>query len=141
MESHLDVPAQPTRNDDERTVSSAALLDRWLAHDWRDSVSLDELSPFDRIVVTTKNHTYEIVVGSTDERTVLVRGGTAFPEFMSAHLIGSSLGGSAIKLRTVAVGSRLELTTHNGRWLITTPVQAIAVVLSGASHRDDAKAT
>src|SRR5690242_13011444 len=138
MDSPLGARSEAPQNEEKRTIASAALLDRWSEHDWRDAVSLDELSPFDRMIVTTRNHTYEIVVGSPEQQTVLVRGGTAFSEFMAARLIGSSLGGSTIKVRTVAVGFRLELTTHPGCWLITTPIQAIAVVPARASLRDGA---
>ena len=135
MESHLDIPYQAPSG--ERRTVAGEPLDGVSARGWHDVVTLDQLSPLDRIVATTRNHTYEIVVGSADDQTVLVRGGTAFPEFISAHLLGSSLGGGKLKVGTVAVGLRLELATHTGRWLITTPVQAIAVVPTTVTQRDD----
>jgi hypothetical protein len=72
--------------------------------DSRDEVILDELFPGDRILATTRNSTYEIVVESPWTGEVLLRG---------ARLAGSLLGGSSLKIRSVDVGRRLEFT-HDG---------------------------
>jgi hypothetical protein len=120
-------------------VSSAAILERWSEHDWVDAVSIAKLSPFDRIVATTRNHTYEIVVGSPEDGTVLVRGGSYFADLTVARVIGSSLGGSTIKLGALAVGFRVELATHDGRLVITTPVEALAVVRGRETGREAAR--
>src|SRR5712691_5797623 len=50
-------------------------LNRWSAYAWRAGVSLDQLSVSDRILATTENHMYEIVVTSPVTAAVLVRGG------------------------------------------------------------------
>ena len=57
---------------------------------------------------------------------VLVRGGAFFPVFTQARLAGSSLGGSFLKLRSVHVGFRLELSTDRG-FIITSPVRTVAI--------------
>jgi hypothetical protein len=94
------------------------------------AVTLDQLSPLERIVARTRHHVYEIVSGATDDGTILVRGGNAFPEFVSARLIGSSSNGR-IRFGTIAVGSRIHVEASNGRWLMTTPVEALAVTPRG----------
>lgn len=115
-------------------VSSAATLARWSDYSWQEFVSVNQLAPFDRIVVTTRNHVYEIVVTSPDNGEVLVRGG-AFPTFVLATIIGSR-GHGAIELGAVAVGLRLEFELHAGPWIVTSPIEAVAVVPAGAIHRD-----
>ena len=134
MEPHTnDAGKTISHRGDQIAVSSGAILDRWSEYHWLDAVSLHDLSPLDRIVVTTHNHTYEIIVASPTDGTVLVRGGTAFPDFVVARLLGSSLGGSTIKLRTIAADFRMELARKD-RWLITTPVERIALIPGRASR-------
>jgi hypothetical protein len=135
MQEHLESPGAAPPPRERFAVSSAAILDRWREYNWLDAVSLDELSPFDRVVITTRNHAYEIVVASPEDGTVLVRGGTAFTEFAEARLVGSCFGGSTAKLRTVAVGFRIEFAVE-GRCLLTTRVETLAVVPAGASRRE-----
>jgi len=114
-------PSRPTRP----PTLSHVLLSTWVDHDWRDGVRVDALSPFDRLTVTTENSTYDCVVVSPATAELLVRGGPFFPDFTPAHLAGSSLGGSCLKLGSVHVGFCLELVAR-GRFIITSPVRAIA---------------
>jgi hypothetical protein len=100
---------------------------------WRDEVALDDLSAGDRILATTRNHTYEIVVQSPWTSEVEVRGGDFCREFSAARLAGSLLGGRTLKLRSVGVGLRLEFA-HQGSTFITTRVRAIRVVAVGPSR-------
>ena len=58
---------------------SGTTLSDWSGYDWCDEVSLNQLSAFDRLVITTRNHTYEVIVTSPDTGDVMVRGGTIFP--------------------------------------------------------------
>ena len=103
-----------TRDRDRSTVPPVAvpargLLSSWSTHDWAGGVHVDELAALERLLVTTVNSTYEIILVAPASGSVLVRGGAYFPVFTSARLAGSSLGGSFLKLRTVHVGFRLEL--------------------------------
>ena len=59
------------------------------------------------------------------ERECALRGGAFFPVFTPARLAGSSLGGSFLKLRSVHVGFRLELSTDRG-FIITSPVRSVS---------------
>ena len=112
----------------QRTVvPTSALLSAWNGFEWDNGVNLSQLSPLDRITVRTRHSLYEIVVLSTDNAEVLVRGGEFFPEFTRVRLSGSSLGGSFLKLRTIHVGFRLELSL--GRtFVLTSPVRRISLI-------------
>ena len=107
-------------------VPASGLLSSWSAHDWRGGVRVDELSALERLIVTTANSTYEIILVSPASANVLVRGGAFFPVFTEARLAGSSLGGSFLKLRSVHVGFRLELGTDKG-FIITSPVRTVTI--------------
>jgi hypothetical protein len=110
-------------------VPGPETLSVWSAYDWCDEVRLGQLAAFDRIVITTRNHTYEIIVTAPDTGEVLVRGGTVFPRFTAARLNGSTLGGSVIKVHSVNVGFRVEFAIENVP-VVTSRVQTLAVVQS-----------
>ena len=108
-------------------VPSSALLSAWNGFEWDNGVNLNDLAPMDRLAVRTRHSLYEIIVLSTESGEVLVRGGEFFPEFTRVRLSGSSLGGSFLKLRTIHVGFRLELSL--GRtFVLTSPVRRISLV-------------
>jgi len=96
-----------------------------------DEVSLDQLSAGDRILVTTLNHTYEIVATLQEREDLLVRGGHFFPDFTPIHLAGSLAGRGVLELGTIRVGKRLELI-HRGGPVVTTQVRRIQVVPAAA---------
>jgi hypothetical protein len=102
------------------------LLSSWSAHDWRSGITLDQLAVLERLIVTTVNSTYDIILVAPASANVLVRGGAFFPVFTPARLAGSSLGGSFLKLRSVHVGFRLELGTDNGV-IITSAVRSVVI--------------
>jgi hypothetical protein len=95
-----------------------------------EEVRLDQLSAFDRIIVTTRNSTCEIVVTSPRTADVLVRGGHFFLELTTSRLASCSLGIDVVKIRSVNVGLRLEFILPGGRSVITTRVRSINVVQS-----------
>ncbi|MEP7304948.1 MAG: hypothetical protein ABJA98_05480 [Acidobacteriota bacterium] len=120
------MPHKTTTSSSGAVVATAAILDRWSTHDWRDGMSIADLQPLDRVTVRTLNSTYEIVVVAPDSADVAVRGGTFFPTFSRAHVAGSSLGGSFLKVHSIHVGFCLELVL-NARSIVTSPVQSISV--------------
>jgi hypothetical protein len=105
-------------------VPTSGVLSVWSAHDWRGGVHVDDLSALERLVVKTHNSTYEIILVAADSARILVRGGAFFPVFTPARLAGSSLGGAFLKLRSVHVGFRLELSTEGG-FIVTSPVRSV----------------
>ena len=102
------------------------MLSAWSSHDWRGGVRVEELSALERVIVKTENSTYEMILLSSATADVLVRGGAFFPVFTPARLAGSSLGGSFLKLRSVHVGFRMELSCERG-FIITSTVRSIAI--------------
>lgn len=109
-------------------VPVAAQLDSWAAHDWRDGVLVDQLAPHDRLIVHTRNSTYEIIVLVPQTVEVLVRGGSFFPEFVPARVAGSSLGGTFLKLHGVYAGFQLEIVAEGQPVVTTTRIRTVAVV-------------
>jgi hypothetical protein len=105
----------------------AATLDRWTAHDWSLGVLLPHLAPHDRLIVRTRNSTYELVVMVPHTASVMVRGGAFFPTFTPAHVAGSSLGGGLLKLHSVCPGFQMELVTDDLP-IITTRVRMVSVL-------------
>jgi hypothetical protein len=125
-------PSLPDSSGDNRPIQDGAAAPTttpWTG--WRDEVILDELAAGDRILLTTWNNTYEIVVESPSTGKVLLRGGQFFPDFAIARIAGSLPGGSALKIRSINVGLRLEIAQQR-RVFLTTLVQSIRVVPTGA---------
>jgi hypothetical protein len=116
-------------------VPASGVLSAWSAHDWRGGIQVDDLLALECILVKTENSTYEIVLLAPDTAHVLVRGGAFFPVFTTARLAGSSLGGSFLKLRSVHVGFRLELSTERGV-IVTSPVRSVARVENPTDPND-----
>jgi hypothetical protein len=116
-------------------VPARGLLSSWSAHDWRGGIRVDEMAALERLIVTTRNSTYEIILVAPASANVLVRGGAFFPVFMPARLAGSSLGGSFLKLRSVHVGFRLEFGTERG-FIITSPVRTVTIAPPIADSND-----
>ena len=107
-------------------VPTQRVLSSWSAHDWRGGICVDDLAILERLVVKTANSTYDIVLLAPDQARILVRGGAFFPVFTPARLAGSSLGGSFLKVRSVHVGFRLEISTDGG-FILTSPVRSVDV--------------
>ena len=112
--------------DTKLTCSASALLNTWSAHDWVEGVQLEAMRDMDRLIVHTQNSTYEITVISASSGEILIRGGRFFPEFTSARLAGSSLGGSFLKLRGIYLGFSLEVHCEH-RFIVTSRVLKISV--------------
>ena len=96
----------------------------------RDSsaaVHLDQLSAFDMVTVTTRTSVYEIIVLQGQSGDVLVRGGSQFPEFCQVRFVGSTAGGSALKLLTIDVDLQMEFRVSRSIVVTTSTVQTVCV--------------
>ena len=113
-------------------IPASAVLSTWQSYAWRDGVQVDHLTAFDRITVRTKHSTYEIIVVSSANADIMVRGGQFFPEFTRARLAGCTLGGSFLKLRSIYIGFHMEFALSEGV-IITSPVRTIDVEPAAAS--------
>jgi len=114
----------PPAFESHATVAACGVLAAWSAHDWRDGIHVADLAVLDTLVVETQNSTYEIIVVAGETARVLVRGGAFFPVFTPARVAGSSLGGAFLKLHSIHVGFRLELSTGNG-FIVTSTVRRV----------------
>ena len=126
----------PEQTSSERLpVPASGVLSAWSAHDWRGGIHVDDLIALECLVIKTENSTYEIILLSPDTAQILVRGGAFFPVFTQARLAGSSLGGSFLKLRSVHVGFRLEISTERG-FIITSPVRSVSRAAEATDPND-----
>jgi hypothetical protein len=101
----------------------------WPSNAPGDAIHLDACAPFERIAVRTQKSDYELVVLPGSSGEVLVRGGRYFNEFRRAALAGSIFGASAIRVRTIEVGGRLELHA-DGTTIVTSTIQDVSRVES-----------
>ena len=93
-----------------------------------EAIQLDSCPAFQWIVVRTRRSVYEIIVLSGDAGDVMVRGGRYFPEFRCATVVGSTFGGSAVRLGTICVGCYLELQV-DGKSVVTSRIEAVSLGL------------
>lgn len=88
-----------------------------------DGVSLASLSAIDQLEVRTRNSLYKITLLGGGGR-VLVLGGAFFPVWTEAHLAGSTLGGSFLKVGWVGCGFCMEFL-HEGQRIVTTRAREV----------------
>jgi hypothetical protein len=89
-----------------------------------DAIDLESCSELEWIVVRTRASVYDVIVLSGREGEVMIRGGRFFPEFRRASLSGSIVGRSAVKLRTICVGTLLEFRVDD-KSFVTSRVEAV----------------
>jgi len=71
---------------------------------------------------------YRVVPLRLGSSEVLVQGGQFFPKPTKARLVGSTFGGSFVKMHWIKIGMHLEFDAgHEGGPIITTPVAEISV--------------
>jgi hypothetical protein len=90
-----------------------------------NGLSLADLTPMASVVVRTRNSLYRIFM-LEPPGAILLQGGRFFPERTHAHLSGSSLGGSALKMDWIGVGFNMEIVGPGGP-VVTSPVRSIEV--------------
>ena len=107
----------------ERTVpTQVATLDGFAVATSGPGVVLRQLEPLTELVVQTRNTHYRIVLSR--DADVIIQGGAFFPDPTRAHVEGSSLGGSLLKVGWIGVGLRMEIVA-DGRRIVTTAVRSI----------------
>jgi hypothetical protein len=91
-----------------------------------EGIHLPDLAALDQLAVRTRNSLYQITLLSPVDGRVLVQGGAFFPVPREAHVSGSTLGGSLLKLQWIGCGFSLEFLYEHSR-IVTTRVQEIAL--------------
>jgi hypothetical protein len=97
-------------------------------HD-KNGVDITKLDPGTKLEVHTQNSLYRIVVLNPDKRKVEIEGGEHIPEAEEAFLMGSTWGGSMIRLGWIGHTMRMEI--HRQQWvgpLITTSVKSLRII-------------
>ena len=88
---------------------------------------LENVNPFDTILLRTHNSDYRILVLDPTIGRALVEGGACLTEPTEALLKGSAVPGSSFRRGEICVGSRLEMWVDD-RVFITSPVRWVEVV-------------
>jgi hypothetical protein len=99
----------------------ATTIHGWLGRASDGAIDLGGCEPLERITVKTRRSVYELIVLAGRAGEVLVRGGRFFPEFREAILSGSTVGGNALKPRSLGVGLCMEFIVGD-RLVMTSPV-------------------
>lgn len=88
--------------------------------DLAEGINLRAAEPLVPILVTTKNSVYRIIPIRRGEMAVLVQGGRFFPTPAEARLVGSTFGGSVLKMHCIRVGMCMEIDSGTDNGLVTT---------------------
>ena len=91
------------------------------------SIRIDTLTEQESIVVTTRGSVYELTVLRGDRGEVLVRGGSQFPEFRQACLLGSIADDGLFGPRTIGVGLRMKFVSGDVS-VLTSPVRSFSLL-------------
>ena len=95
-------------------------------------IIVSALAPGTRIIIKTKNNTYEITV--IKDNLVWVKGGRYFPNFVQRYFLGSTWGGSCLMLHWIGYGMHLEFTNAPGRNVTTTAIRTAIIYGEGWSY-------
>ena len=87
-------------------------------------LSFRDVDPLTTLIVRTRNSCYRIVTSS--DGSVIVQGGSFFPDATPARIEGSGFGGSLLKVAWIGIGLRMEIVA-NGQRIITSPVRDISI--------------
>ena len=98
-----------------------------------NELQLENLNPFDTVLVRTHNSDYRILLLDPKMGRALVEGGNYLLEPNDALLKGSALPGDALKPGAICVGCRLEMWL-NERVFITSPVKSVHVKHNNAAE-------
>jgi Prokaryotic dksA/traR C4-type zinc finger len=96
-------------------------------------IQLEDLDPFDTILLRTYNSTYRILLLDPKTGRALVEGGDYLLEPNDAFLKGSAPAGDALKPGLISVGCRLEMGV-NKRVFLTSPVKSMHVNHNSAAE-------
>lgn len=99
----------------------------------REGIEIDRLDPGTKLVIKTRNSTYNIEV--VDKTKVLITGGkrvngsARYSKPTSVIIVGATFGGSVIKVGWIGEDMNMEIYEHatKKRVLVTTPVKAATI--------------
>jgi hypothetical protein len=89
-----------------------------------EGLAIESLESGTMLIVHTDNSEYRLIVLDAARHSVLVEGGTMFPQAVGAVLQGASAGSGLVKTGWIGVGLRMELFV-DPQWVMTSPVRSI----------------
>ncbi len=93
-----------------------------------EGLNVRAAEPLVPILVTTRNSLYRIIPLRRGDTDVLVQGGRLLPEPTEARLVGSTFGGSLLKMHWIRVGMCMEIDPATGVGsIITTRVIGVEI--------------
>jgi hypothetical protein len=87
-------------------------------------LSFRDVDPLTTLIVHTRNSCYRII--TSGDGSVIVQGGSFFPDATPARIEGSGFGGSLLKVAWIGIGLRMEIFA-NGQRIITSPVRDVGI--------------
>lgn len=98
-----------------------------------DHMLMENLKPFDTILLRTHNSEYRILLLDPKTGRALVEGGNYLEEPSEGLLKGSAAPGSSFNAGSICIGCRLEMWVDE-RVLITSPIRSIEVSHNAAAE-------
>lgn len=92
---------------------------------WTGGAQIDQMEDLERLIVETRNSTYELTILCGQRGDLLLRGGR-FRDWTAVQLSGACLAGSLLKLRGIYAGLNMEFE-HDGRYIVTSPVRRVGI--------------
>ncbi len=127
-------PSVKSRDGRRVAVPKACALDGFVEIASKScGVTLGDVEPLRSLEVRTENSVYRMTVLEPRRGQILIQGGRRWPEPTKGRLLGSSFGGSFIKLGSIICGMRMELQV-GGRRVVTSPVRQIEIEQDTALH-------
>jgi hypothetical protein len=93
-----------------------------------EGIDVREAEPLVPLLVATQNSLYRVIPLRLGGSDVLVQGGQFFPEPTKARLVGSTFGGSFLKMHWINIGMHMEIDAGGEEGpIITTRVANVSV--------------
>ena len=100
-----------------------------------EGLNIRVADPLVPILVTTRNSLYRIIPLRRGDTDVMVQGGRFLPEPTEVRLVGSTFGGSVLKMHWIHVGMCMEIDPGSGGGsIITTRVIDVEIERDGATN-------
>jgi hypothetical protein len=92
-------------------------------------IQISEQKVGTKIIVETKNSTYEFTIVNPEERKIKIKGGEFWEEPHEVYFCGSTWGGSMLKLGWIGYGMHMEFGHHEKPGVITTSMVKKATIV------------
>ncbi|MHA2043198.1 MAG: hypothetical protein ACW99G_00305 [Candidatus Thorarchaeota archaeon] len=92
-------------------------------------IQLEEQEVGTRIIVETKNSTYNLTIVDPKEKKIKVQGGKFWEEPATVYFCGSTWGGSMLKMGWIGFGMHMEFGHHEKPGVISTSAVKKATII------------